>query len=142
MAMSEIDGTVETDGDFMEKPLVLVIDDEPLMVKSTCMALKFHGFEAMGAASGPLGLETAGRQRPQVILLDIMMPEMDGWQVLSLLKDDKSLCSIPVVIFTAREYSNGNTMAESRGAADYLAKPFELTELVSVVKRHLSRAEA
>ena len=126
----------------MEKPMILVIDDEPLMVKSTCMALKFYGFEAVGAANGPLGLVAAAAHKPDVILLDIMMPEMDGWQVLSTLNDNESLCSIPVVIFTAREYSNGNTMAEERGAADYLAKPFELTELVAIVKRHLSRVEA
>ena len=121
---------------------VLVIDDEPLMVKSTCMALKFSGFEAVGAGNGPLGIEAAVKHNPDVILLDIMMPGMDGWEVLSHLKETESLCSIPVVIFTAREYSNGNTMAKERGAAGYLAKPFELTDLVAVIKLHLTRVEA
>jgi DNA-binding response OmpR family regulator len=121
---------------------VLVIDDEPLMVKSTCMALKFNGFETLGAANGPLGLTAAQEHRPDVILLDIMMPDMDGWEVLSHLKENGSLCAIPVVIFTAREYSNGNTTAQERGAAGYLPKPFELTELVAVIKRHLVRVEA
>jgi DNA-binding response OmpR family regulator len=116
---------------------VLVIDDEPLMVKSTCMALKFNGFETAGAPDGPAGLREVALHKPDVILLDIMMPDMDGWEVLSRLKADEGTKNIPVIIFTAREYSNGNAMAESRGAVDYVAKPFDLSDLMSIIRRQV-----
>jgi DNA-binding response OmpR family regulator len=116
---------------------VLIIDDEKLLVKSTCMALTHFGFEVKGALDGEEGLRAALEYKPDVILLDIMMPGMDGWLVLEKLKEDGETKRIPVVIFTAREYSNGKALGLKNGAADYVAKPFEPQELAAILNKQL-----
>jgi DNA-binding response OmpR family regulator len=115
---------------------VLVIDDEKLLVKSTCMALTFYGFETKGALDGEEGLIAAVQFAPKIILLDIMMPGMDGWQVLLKLRANEATQKIPVVIFTAKEHSNGTALARSKGAVDYITKPFETDELVAVLNKY------
>ncbi|OGS35885.1 MAG: hypothetical protein A2293_01135 [Elusimicrobia bacterium RIFOXYB2_FULL_49_7] len=125
----------------MSKKRILVIDDEKLIVKSTCMALQLYDLDAFGALSGKEGLDEARLKRPDIILLDIMMPNMDGWDVLKALKADPITASIPVIIFTAREYSNGPEMARQKGALDYVAKPFELEDLAILIHRSLSGGE-
>src|SRR3990172_3324636 len=107
----------------MPKLKILIIDDEPLIVKSTCLALSIYGFEAKGFHDGPSGIAAAAAEQPNLILLDIMMPGMDGWEVLKRLKEESATREIPVVIFTAKEYYNGKTLASSKGAADFIAKP-------------------
>jgi DNA-binding response OmpR family regulator len=126
----------------MARDRVLIIDDELLMVKSTTMALKYAGFDARGAHDGKEGLRVAVEWLPDVILLDIMMPDMEGWEVMDKLKEDERTRQIPVVILTAKEYSDGRILARRRGAADYLAKPFELDELETLVRRHTRADEA
>lgn len=121
----------------MIKRKVLVIDDERLLMKSTCMALKMFGFEASGALDGEQGIAAAAAVRPDIILLDIMMPGMDGWQVLEKLKQLEATRHIPVVIFTAKEYSSGVSLAETRGAVDYIAKPFDIDDMVRVLEKHV-----
>ena len=116
---------------------VLIIDDEKLLVKSTCMALTHFGFEVKGALDGEEGLRAALEYKPDVILLDIMMPGMDGWQVLEKLKENGETKRIPEVIFTAREYSNGKALGLKNGAADYVAKPFEPQELAEILNKQL-----
>jgi two-component system, NtrC family, response regulator AtoC len=119
----------------MIKRKVLVIDDERLLMKSTCMALNLFGFEASGSLDGEQGIAAATAVHPDIILLDIMMPGMDGWQVLEKLKAQEATRHIPVVIFTAKEYSSGVTLAETRGAVDYIAKPFDMDEMVKVLEK-------
>lgn len=119
----------------MSKSKVLIIDDERLLVKSTCMALNCYDFEAVGALDGPEGLKKAEELQPDVILLDIMMPVMDGWEVLKKLGENKVTQDIPVIVFTAKEYSNGKALSESKGAAGFVAKPFELEELIAILKK-------
>lgn len=120
----------------MSKCKVLIIDDERLLVKSTRMALNCYDFEAEGALDGLEGLRKAEELQPDVILLDIMMPGMDGWEVLIKLKENEVTQYIPVIVFTAKEYSNGKSLSESKGAVDFIAKPFEIEELVEVLKKH------
>ncbi|MBD3393206.1 MAG: response regulator [Chitinivibrionales bacterium] len=122
----------------MAKTRVLLIDDEKLLVKSTVLALGCYEFDTDGALDGPEGLEKARKEPPDIILLDIMMPGMDGWQVLKQLKESDATRNIPVVIFTAKEYSNGHALAREQGAAGYVAKPFELEELVEEIRKHTS----
>jgi CheY-like chemotaxis protein len=119
------------------KGKVLVIDDEKLLMKSTCMALNLSGFEASGALDGAQGIAAAAKVHPDIVLLDIMMPGMDGWQVLERLKQLETTRSIPVVIFTAKEYSSGASFAATRGAAGYIAKPFDLDDMVRVLEKHI-----
>ena len=117
---------------------VLIIDDEELLVKSTCMALKFYGFEAKGVLEGNEGIAEAVNFNPDIILLDIMMPGMDGWQVLLKLKADDTINKIPVVIFTAKEHLNGAALAREKGAVDYLPKPFEPKQLVALMNKYVA----
>ncbi len=125
----------------MAKNRVLIIDDEKLLVKSTCMVLDIYGFETRGALDGEEGVKMAEEFGPDVILLDIMMPGMDGWQVLNKLKQNEITKDIPVLIFTAKEYANGKKLAESRGAVDYIPKPFETDELDAIIRKYLTKAE-
>lgn len=118
---------------------ILVIDDEKLLVKSTCMALTFYGFETKGVLDGEDGVKSAVDYKPDVILLDIMMPGMDGWQVLSALKAEEHTKAIPVIMFTAKEYSNGTTLAQSKGAVDYIAKPFEPDDMVETINKYCKK---
>jgi DNA-binding response OmpR family regulator len=118
---------------------VLIIDDEKLLVKSTCMALTHYGYETKGAMNGEEGLKAVLEFAPDVILLDIMMPGMDGWQVLEKLQQNADTKRIPVVVFTAREYSNGKAMAVEKGAVDFVAKPFEPRELVATLEKIIAR---
>jgi CheY-like chemotaxis protein len=120
---------------------VLIIDDERLIVKSTGMALKFFGYAVLEAMSGESGIALAQRDTPDLILLDIMMPGMDGWEVLSRLGQEEATKKIPVIIFTAKEYSNGPALAKSKGAVDYIAKPFEPELLRKLIEHHLSAKE-
>jgi CheY-like chemotaxis protein len=121
---------------------LLIIDDEKLMVRSTSLFLSHFGYTIKGALSGEEGLKTALEFIPDVILLDIMMPGMDGWQVLEKVRQNPILQGIPVIIFTAREYSNGKSLAIEKGAVDFVAKPFEPEELVTIIADLLSSARA
>lgn len=121
----------------MAKPKILIVDDEELLVKSTCIALELYGYEPVGALDAEEGLAKAESFKPDLILLDIMMPGMDGWQMLEKLKQKKSTQNITVIIFTAKEYANGKALAQSKGAADYVAKPFRLEELDALLKSYL-----
>ena len=121
---------------------VLIIDDEKLLVRSTCMVLKHFGYDATGVMGGEEGLEVAKEFLPDVILLDIMMPGMDGWQVLEKLKQNEITRAIPVIIFTAREYSNGKALAAEKGAAEFIAKPFEPEALRQTINEIVNSSQA
>ena len=119
----------------MEKS-VLIIEDEKLIVVSTQMVLEAAGFRVDAAMNGEEGISKAQAQVPDLILLDIMMPGIDGWETLTRLKQDPETAHVPVVIFTAREHSRGHQKSAEMGAADYFRKPFEPDELVELVEKH------
>ncbi len=122
-----------------DKVKILVIDDERLLVKSTAMALRLRGYEAVEALDGTSGIAAALREKPDLILLDIMMPGMDGWQVLKALREKEETGSIPILVFTAKEYSNGTTIADTNGADGFVPKPFELEDLIESIEAKLAR---
>jgi CheY-like chemotaxis protein len=115
----------------------LIVDDEKLILISTRIVLESVGYEVVTAASGEEALVTARATQPGLILLDIMMPGIDGWETLSRLKEDPELKEIPVIIFTAREHSRGRQLAREMGAVDYFQKPFEPDELIDIVEEYL-----
>ena len=122
---------------------VLVIDDDPLIVRSTAMVLEAEGFDVVTASDGEAGIEQARRERPAVILLDIMMPGLDGWETLERLKVDEVTRDIPVVVFSAREAARGPASpvaSRSRGADEFVSKPFEPGQLVSLIRQHVDAA--
>lgn len=113
---------------------ILIIDDEQLIVLSTRYALEYFGYTALESYNGEEGLLKANTDQPDLILLDIMMPGMDGWEVLSRLKESESTQRIPVILFTAKEYYNGKQLANEKGAADFLPKPFDPENLHQLIE--------
>ena len=118
---------------------VLIIEDEKLIIVSTQMVLEAAGFRVESATSGEEGIGKARELRPDLILLDIMMPGIDGWETLTRLKRDAETSGIPVIIFTAREHSRGHQKSTEMGAADYFRKPFEPDELIELVEKHIGQ---
>ncbi|MCA8942210.1 MAG: response regulator [Planctomycetes bacterium] len=115
---------------------VLIVEDEKLIIVSTQMVLEAAGFRVESAVNGEDGIAKAKGIRPALILLDIMMPGIDGWETLTRLKRDPETSDIPVIIFTAREHVRGHQKSTEMGAADYFRKPFEPDELIELVEKH------
>jgi two-component system alkaline phosphatase synthesis response regulator PhoP len=114
---------------------VLVIDDEDDIRELCKVNLEFEGFNVVDAPNGPAGLERAARERPDVIFLDLMMPEMDGWEVLRRLKEDDATAHIPVVLLTARTGEDDQMRGWQEGILEYVSKPFNPLSLVEWAKR-------
>ncbi len=107
------------------KARVLCIDDEPGVVELVALILKSQGVKVDGAVSGKEGLEAMRQSPPDAVLLDVMMPEMDGWEVYKEMQADDRLKNIPVIIVTARNSSFEEIIARERaGVSDYVTKPF------------------
>lgn len=113
---------------------VLVVDDEPDVLLLCRVNLEFEGYEVVEASDGQQAMEKVGEHRPDVILLDVMMPRMDGWQVLSALKADESLRDIPVVMLTAKVQDADQIRGWSAGVAEYITKPFSPLSLSQVIR--------
>jgi signal transduction histidine kinase/DNA-binding response OmpR family regulator len=112
---------------------ILIIDDDAAVHQLLADALRTEGYKLEFAKSGAEGLRLARELRPAVITLDVLMPEMDGWVVLSLLKDDPELAAIPVIMLTVRADQD---FGFAMGVADYLQKPIDRERLIRVLKRY------
>ena len=121
---------------------ILIVDDEKLILISTKIVLESVGYEVLTATSGEDGIDICGAEMPALVLLDIMMPGIDGWETLSRLKSSPETSEIPIIIFTAREHSRGKQLAREMGAADYFPKPFEPDELINIVEEYAAAAPA
>ncbi len=117
--------------------LILVADDEPDIVTIVEMILKSQGYDVLKASTGLEALELAERFNPDLILLDIMMPDMDGWEVLRLLHVDPATSEIPVAMISAKTGSRAKIASMQEGAVDYITKPFDSLELLTKVKEIL-----
>jgi len=121
------------------KTNILVVDDEPDLLELIDTNLKAAGFNVLTAASGREGLRQAREAKPQLILLDVMLPEMDGLEVCKALRRDPATKSIPIVMLTARATEIDRVLGLELGADDYVTKPFSIRELVLRVKKLLNR---
>jgi DNA-binding response OmpR family regulator len=121
---------------------VLVIDDEAPIRLLCRVNLEAEGMEVLEARDGPGGLEQARTERPDVILLDVMMPGLDGWAVAEELIDDAATRDIPIVFLTARAELRDRARGLELGGVDYVTKPFNPTELASMVRKLLGRVRA
>jgi DNA-binding response OmpR family regulator len=121
---------------------VLVIDDEAPIRLLCRVNLEAEGMEVLEAADGPSGLETARAETPDVVLLDVMMPGLDGWRVAEELLDDDRTASIPIVFLTARAELRDRARGIDLGGVDYVTKPFNPVELAPLVRELLQRVEA
>ena len=118
---------------------VLVIDDEAPIRLLCRVNLEAEHMEVLEAADGPSGLEAARAEKPDVILLDVMMPGLDGWRVAEELLDDARTSSIPIVFLTARAELRDRARGIDLGGVDYVTKPFNPVELAPLVRELLAR---
>jgi DNA-binding response OmpR family regulator len=118
---------------------VLVVDDEAPIRLLCRVNLEAEGMQVLEAADGLAGVEAARAERPDVILLDVMMPGMDGWQVAERLVEDDSTNHIPLIFLTARAELRDRARGLELGGVDYITKPFNPVELASVVEELLER---
>ena len=120
-----------------EAPLVLVVDDEPSIVELLSAGLQFSGFEVVTAAGGAEALTLVHDRRPDLIVLDVMMPELDGFGVMARLREQG--IATPVIFLTARDETTDRITGLRHGADDYVTKPFSLEELVLRIRAVLRR---
>lgn len=121
------------------KEKILIVDDEKDIVKLLEYNLKKEGFRTVTAYDGNEALEKAGREHPDLILLDVMLPEVDGLEVCKQIKKDPATRSVPVIMLTARSQETDKVIGLELGADDYVTKPFGVRELLARVKALLRR---
>jgi DNA-binding response OmpR family regulator len=121
-----------------KKKRVVCIEDEPEMIDLVRLILGRKGFEVIGANGGIDGLETVRREKPDLIILDLMMPDMDGWEVYQQVKADEELKDIPVVVVTAKAQSIDKVLGlHIAKVDDYITKPFGPQQLLESVEKNL-----
>jgi DNA-binding response OmpR family regulator len=119
-----------------ENKHILCIEDEPEMIDLIRLILGRRGFEVVGAAGGKEGLEKVRQELPDLVLLDLMMPDMDGWEVYQQMKADEKTKDIPVIVITAKAQSIDKVLGlHIAKVDDYIAKPFSPQELLSSVDK-------
>jgi DNA-binding response OmpR family regulator len=119
---------------------VLAADDDPVILRLIEVNLSLEGFRVETAAGGEDVLARARDVAPQVILLDVMMPGLTGWDVAQRLKEDGTTSGIPIVFLSARTQEEDRRRGEDLGVAAYVSKPFDPTELVETIRRVAERA--
>lgn len=117
-----------------KKPRVLVVDDEEDVLMLCRVNLEFEGFDVDEASDGAQALERIRDTKPDLVLLDVMMPVKDGWETLSELRADDGLDDVRVVMLTAKVQEEDQYRALSSGAASYVTKPFHPSALVEIVR--------
>jgi DNA-binding response OmpR family regulator len=120
---------------------VLVIDDEAPIRLLCRVNLEAEGMEVLEAADGPSGLAKARAERPDLVLLDVMMPGLDGWGVAEQLLEDDETAGIPIIFLTARAEFRDRARGLDIGGVDYITKPFNPVELAPLVRNLLERLE-
>jgi CheY-like chemotaxis protein len=117
-----------------EQRSVLVVDDEPDVLLLCRVNLEFEGYRVVEASDGEQALEHLADEVPDVVLLEVMMPKMDGWAVLERIKEDPRTADVPVVMLTAKVQDHDQVRGWSAGAAEYITKPFSPLSLSQVVQ--------
>ncbi len=113
---------------------ILVVDDEPELVDMITLRLEANDYKVLQAHDGQEGLEMAKKEKPNLIILDLMMPKMDGYKVCGLLKRDARYAKIPIILLTARAQEEDMSLGEELGADAYITKPFDPEELLGKIK--------
>jgi two-component system, OmpR family, response regulator len=116
---------------------VLVVDDEPNLAEVVTMALRFHGFTVQTAASGREAMSAVSTFKPQLIVLDVMLPDIDGFEVAQRLGAQRA--GVPIIFLTARDATEDKLRGLTGGGDDYVTKPFSLEELVARIRAILRR---
>jgi two-component system, OmpR family, response regulator MprA len=121
---------------------VMVVDDDREIVEMTRMILESGGYRVISAVSGEQAIREAVERRPSLILLDINMPGMDGWETLKILKVDEATREIPVAMFSIKPEVRDKLQGLKQGAFDYITKPFSYDEILERVRRIFEKLSA
>jgi two-component system alkaline phosphatase synthesis response regulator PhoP len=116
---------------------ILVVDDEPDILTALKDRLEFEGYEVLTAEDGQTALAIARKENPDCILLDLMLPKLDGYKVCRLLKFDKKRKGIPIIMLTARTQEEDKQMGMEMRANEYVFKPFDEEELLKIIKKYV-----
>ena len=123
----------------MGKKKILIIEDEKDLVDAVTLRLEANGYEVSASYDGQDGLDKARKENPDLIVLDLMIPKMDGYKVCGLLKMDSRYAHIPIIIFTAKAQVDDMKLGEEVGANAYLTKPFDPAVLLGKIKELLEK---
>lgn len=132
-------GCIEHSGGTVSSKRILVVDDTEDVVRVVKMYLEHHGYEVITAGDGRKGLEKARDEKPDLVVLDLMLPKMDGYKVCGLLKRDTRYAKTPVILFTARTQEKDVRLGQEVGADAYITKPFEPEVLLSKITELLGQ---
>jgi len=125
-----------------EAGILLIIEDDKDIVEMLDYNLKEEGYETISALNGEQGISLAGKERPDLIILDIMLPIMDGFEVCRTLKNDDRVAHIPIIILSAKSQETDKVVGLELGADDYITKPFSPRELIARTRAILRRRKA
>jgi DNA-binding response OmpR family regulator len=121
----------------MPKRRILIVDDEPDLVETIQVALEMENYDTLVAFDGYRGLDRARKERPDLIILDVMLPGMNGYKVCRLLKFDEQYKRIPIIMLTAEAQEKDRRTGEETGADFYMTKPFSADKLLAKVREYL-----
>jgi DNA-binding response OmpR family regulator len=120
---------------------ILVVDDDKSIVKVLSVYLEQSGYQVLTASDGDMALHILRRERPDLVILDLMMPHRDGWEVTHIVRADNALAATPIIMLTARVEDTDKIVGLELGADDYITKPFNAREVVARVKALLRRTK-
>lgn len=123
--------------DYMAKSRILIVNDQPEVINTFSSILRARGYDVSTASRGEDGFEIAKQDRPDVVLLDVVMPDIDGYAVCAKLKADSATRSLPVIMMSDNGGSESVARARTAGASDYIVKPFDLFTLLDKLKKFL-----
>jgi two-component system alkaline phosphatase synthesis response regulator PhoP len=123
----------------MNQKKIMIVDDEVDLVETVRFPLEMEGFNVMVSYNGEDALNKARKESPDLIILDLMLPKLDGYKVCRLLKFDEKYKHIPILMLTAKTQEKDKTLGMETGADEYITKPFEMDYLMEKVKAYLSK---
>ena len=123
----------------MAKQKILIVEDEESLLKLESILLTSKGYDVRGVSNGREALEAIAEEKPDLVLLDIMLPEIDGFEVCQRIKDDPETRDIPVVMLTAKKSREDMARGEKVGADWYITKPFKSVMVIETIQRFLTK---
>lgn len=123
----------------MAKQKILIVEDEESLLKLESILLTSKGYDVRGVSNGREALEAIAEEKPDLVLLDIMLPEIDGFEVCQRIKDDPETKAIPVVMLTAKKSREDMARGEKVGADWYITKPFKSVMVIETIQRFLAK---
>jgi DNA-binding response OmpR family regulator len=129
-------GWMEAEG---AAPRILIVDDDPVIVRLLQINFRLEGYEVDTASRGEEALERVRENRPDVVVLDVMMPGIDGWEVCRQLKENPAVRHVPVIFLSARAQDEDRQRGYALGVDEYVTKPFDPAHLVEIVRRSLAK---